>query len=166
MLKAKVNDQHDYEVDLKKGKNLINGQEVNIEIINKSEKAIRLIYNSKTFTAYFVSANQEEKTFEIMVNNNVYKVDISDKYDILLKELGMDNIASNKVNDIKAPMPGLVLDINVNTGDSVSKGDPILVLEAMKMENIIKSPGEGTIKSIVASVGASVEKNEILIELE
>lgn len=166
MLKAKVNENKEYSIDFKKGKPFINDDEIVLEVINKSEKSIRIIYNNKVYSAHFINVNQEEKVFEIKVNNNIYKVALSDKYDLLLEELGMDKLVSAKVNDIKAPMPGLVLDINVNPGDNIAKGDHILVLEAMKMENIIKSPGEGIIKNIITEIGASVEKNEILIELE
>ena len=75
----------------------------------------------------------------------------------------MDNLAAAKVNEIKAPMPGLVLDIRVAEGDEVKKGDSILVLEAMKMENIIKSPTDGIIKKINVKKGIAVEKNQVLI---
>ena len=63
-------------------------------------------------------------------------------------------------------MPGLVLEVLVKPGQTVKKGDKILVLEAMKMENIIKSPGEGIVKECLAEVGATVEKNQILINFE
>jgi biotin carboxyl carrier protein len=61
-------------------------------------------------------------------------------------------------------MPGLIVSVNVQPGDVVAKGDSILILEAMKMENNIKSPGEGTIKAIKIGKGDRVEKNQILIE--
>ena len=76
----------------------------------------------------------------------------------------MDKLASTKVNDVKAPMPGLILSMSVAEGDEVKKGDPLLILEAMKMENVIKSPSDGVIKSIKAAQGDSVEKNEVLIQ--
>ena len=60
-------------------------------------------------------------------------------------------------------MPGLVLDIRVVEGDAVKKGDPILVLEAMKMENIIKSPTDGIVKKINVKKGVAVEKSQVLI---
>jgi biotin carboxyl carrier protein len=63
-------------------------------------------------------------------------------------------------------MPGMVLSVSVAEGQQVQKGDPLLVLEAMKMENVIKSPGEGTVKSIAVKAGAAVEKNALLIRFE
>jgi len=68
------------------------------------------------------------------------------------------------VNSIKAPMPGLIIDLKVKEGDVVKLNDPLIVLEAMKMENIIKSPGEGTVKVVKVRKGQSVEKSQVLIE--
>jgi biotin carboxyl carrier protein len=78
--------------------------------------------------------------------------------------LGLDNLQSAKVAELKAPMPGLVLSILVKEGDEIKKGDNLLVLEAMKMENIIKSPADVTIKSIRIKPSDKVEKNQVLIQ--
>jgi biotin carboxyl carrier protein len=63
-------------------------------------------------------------------------------------------------------MPGLVLDVRVKEGDEVKKGDPLLVLEAMKMENILKSPAHAKIKKINVNKGQAVEKNQVLVSFE
>ena len=84
----------------------------------------------------------------------------------LLKDLGMASQLTKKLEVLKAPMPGLIHKISVSAGDTVQKGEPLLILEAMKMENLIKSPGDGTIKEVVAAVGNSVEKNAVLIRFE
>ncbi|MNR65826.1 2-oxoglutarate carboxylase large subunit [compost metagenome] len=68
------------------------------------------------------------------------------------------------MKEIKAPMPGLVLNVMVQEGQEVGKGDNLLVLEAMKMENIIKSPDSGIVKKILITKGDKVEKNEVLIQ--
>jgi biotin carboxyl carrier protein len=101
----------------------------------------------------------------ILVNGVKQEVNIKDKYDNLLSELGMDKMLSTKANIVKAPMPGLVLRIIAKEGDAVKKGDAILVLEAMKMENVIKADGEGIIKRICVSEKQAVEKNTVLVEL-
>ncbi|MBK8500165.1 MAG: acetyl-CoA carboxylase biotin carboxyl carrier protein subunit [Flavobacteriales bacterium] len=76
--------------------------------------------------------------------------------------LGLDK-ALKKVVDLKAPMPGLVLNILVKPGDTVRKNDPVLVLEAMKMENVIKAPADAVVKAIAAEKGKPVEKGQLLI---
>jgi biotin carboxyl carrier protein len=61
-------------------------------------------------------------------------------------------------------MPGLIIDLKVKVGDKVKTGDALLILEAMKMENILKSPGDGTVKNVTVKKGDSVEKGHILVE--
>ena len=67
---------------------------------------------------------------------------------------------------VVAPMPGLVLQSEVKVGDEVNKGDSLIIIEAMKMENIIKSTSSGKIKTVFVSSGEAVEKNHKLIEFE
>jgi biotin carboxyl carrier protein len=76
----------------------------------------------------------------------------------------MHSRTAAKVNTVKAPMPGLIIDLRVKAGDTVKEGDPLLVLEAMKMENIIKAHGDGTVKQVKIKKGDSVEKNQVLID--
>jgi biotin carboxyl carrier protein len=102
----------------------------------------------------------------IKINKSKYSIELKDRFDILLDQLGMGNANTAKVNDIKAPMPGLIVDIKVQVGDTVKKGDTILILEAMKMENVLKASGEGKIKAIKVSAKQNVEKNQVMIEFE
>ena len=84
--------------------------------------------------------------------------------DVLLEQMGIDMAAANVVNDLKAPMPGLVLEIPVSVGQEIKKGDQLIILEAMKMENVLKAVGDGVVKSIEVGKGDSVEKNQVLIK--
>ena len=76
------------------------------------------------------------------------------------------DLAVKKISEIKSPMPGLVLDILVKAGDTIKKGDQVLVLEAMKMENIIKSQTDAVVKSVAIETGVAVEKGQVLIKFE
>jgi biotin carboxyl carrier protein len=100
------------------------------------------------------------------VNNNSYDVVINNALDQQIEALGFEIGSSKIVNDIKAPMPGLILEINVKEGQTVNEDDSLLILEAMKMENVITSPREGVIKSIKVNQGETVDKNSLLIEFE
>jgi acetyl/propionyl-CoA carboxylase alpha subunit len=83
----------------------------------------------------------------------------------LRKTAGMTTTAAID-RTITAPMPGLVVEVKVAKGDSVTKGQPLLVIEAMKMENIIKAQGDGTVKEIYVEAGRSVEKADKMLEFE
>ncbi len=119
--------------------------------------------------AYHVTppkVGQNPKTGTIKVNQKRFRFDIMDQYDQLVNSMGLDAIVNTKITDIIAPMPGLILDIMVKSGDKVESGASILILEAMKMENVIKAEGDGIIKSVNFSVGDTVDKGAIIIEME
>lgn len=166
MLKVKVNGKNEHVVEFSdKGLNTgtIDGIPFECDIIEIKKGSFHVIKDNSSFNLEVIKADREEKSFVVSVNGNKYTLSVKDKYDDLLRSLGMDNLAGSKVNEIKAPMPGLVLDVRVNEGDHVQKGDPVLVLEAMKMENILKSPSEGVVKKINVKKGTAVEKNQVLI---
>ncbi|MBA3970539.1 MAG: biotin/lipoyl-binding protein [Bacteroidetes bacterium] len=164
MLKVKVNNQQEHSIVLDNpSSGTINGKAFEWDVIEVKNGSFHVIKDNRSFNVEVIKADATEKSFLVSVNGNKYQLSVKDKFDELLKSLGFDNLNASKVNEIKAPMPGLVLDIRVAEGDQVKKGDPILVLEAMKMENIIKSPTDGTIKKINVKKGVAVEKNQVLI---
>ena len=126
--------------------------------------SFHILKDNKSYNTEIVSHNVAEKTLQIKVNQTIYNVSVKDKYDELLHQLGLDKVLSNKLSNIKAPMPGMVLNILVADGAEVKKGDALIVLEAMKMENILKSPADAKVKSISVKKGMAVEKNQTLIE--
>ena len=137
-----------------------------LDAITTSEKNRHILHNNKSYQVAILENNFFNKTYTIQVNNTTYKVDISNNLDRLITEMGFENSASKHINELKAPMPGLILEVFVKTGQQVKENDSLLILEAMKMENIITSPRDGIIKSIFAIKGDAVEKNYLLIEFE
>ena len=85
--------------------------------------------------------------------------------DLLVEHFGFSSKASKKANEIKAPMPGMVLSVMVTEGQNVLKGESVLILEAMKMENVIKAPADCIVKTVKIKQGNAVEKNQVIIEL-
>ena len=171
MLKVKVNlptgqagnkEEHSIELE-SESTGTIDGKAFAWDVIEVKNGSFHVIKDNRSYNVEVIKVDAVEKSFLVSVNGNKYQLNVKDKFDELLKSLGFDDLNVKKVNEIKAPMPGLVLDIRVSEGDSVKKGDAILVLEAMKMENIIKSPTDGIIKKINIKKGIAVEKNQVLI---
>lgn len=163
MYKAIVHDKTFEIADSKEG-HMVNGVPVTLDIISISEKYFHVIYKNKSYRAEVVKTDSATKTFVFKINGREYPVLIKNKFDLLLEQMGMQNAGAAKLNLIKAPMPGLIIDLKITDGQEVKQNEPLLILEAMKMENIIKSPGDGVVKSVKVKKGQSVEKNQVLIE--
>ena len=125
-----------------------------------------LLSENKSYRGEIIDSDFNAKKYTVSINGNTYQVDIQNDLDLLIKEMGFEVGSSKQVNAIKAPMPGLILEINVSEGQEVQEGDALLILEAMKMENSFYSPRSGTIKSIAIQKGQAVDKGQLLIEFE
>lgn len=164
MYKLTINDDRIISAETaKEGDYLLDGKTISPDVVSIKDGLFHVISDNKSYNAEILKHDPAEKTFHIKVNNNIYKVQVKDKFDVLLKELGLDVSNSRKITDLKAPMPGLVVEVAVEEGQLVKQGDKIIVLEAMKMENILKAPSDVTIKKINVKKGSTVEKNEVLI---
>lgn len=129
------------------------------DIVKTKDGLFNIIYKEKSFIANVLSHDKKNKVFEIVINNNHYKVQLKDSFDEALIRLGVEHQEVDKDKAVVSPMPGKVVEVFVGAGDSVDEGDSLIVLEAMKMENIIKATKSGEVKHVYASVGDSVEKN-------
>ncbi len=156
--KVKVNENFDFDVT----QNSVN----NLDAVNIEHNQFHILHKGQSVKAEVIKTDFLAKKYTVKINNNDYEVKIDDDLDQLIKKLGFDIGATKVVNAIKAPMPGLILEISVTEGQEVQENDPLLILEAMKMENSIVSPRNGKIKSIAAIKGAAVEKGQLLIEFE
>lgn len=163
MYKATVNNKA-FDIEQRSDDFLVNGESFQWDLSAISEGYFHILYQQKSYRAELIKTDVSAKTCTIKINGRIYPVELKDKFDLLLEKMGMTSQAANKVNNIKAPMPGLIIDLKIKEGDLVKPNDVLLILEAMKMENIIKSPGEGIVKSVKAKKGDSVEKGQVLIE--
>lgn len=161
MLQVQVNKQS-FEIE----NGHLNGAKIDWDILDFKDGTFHILSNAKSYRAKLIKLEEDAKSMVIEINGNEYTVALKDKYDLLLEKLGMNAMVSAKVNNLKAPMPGLVFDIKIKEGDSLQKGDVVFVLEAMKMENMLKAPADAVVKKILVKKGAAVEKNQVLVEFE
>lgn len=155
---VKVNDTFNFEIDKKDA--------LEADSLEISDTEFHVLQNNNSYKVEIIKASFHQKNYTVKVNNNSYRVDISNELDALIKEMGFEIGATKKVNEIKAPMPGLILDIQIEVGQEVKEFDALIILEAMKMENTLTSPRDGIIKSISVTNGETVNKNQLLIEFE
>lgn len=158
LLNTKVNDKYEFEFE--------QDQIHNLDVQKTSSGAYHLLVNDKSVTSEIVASDFLNRTYTVKINSNLYQVQISNQLDVLIKEMGLSLSANQIINEIKAPMPGMILDVMAKEGQEVKEGDNLLVLEAMKMENTIMAPRDAVIKSINVKKGKTVSKNEVLIEME
>ncbi|TAE75010.1 MAG: acetyl-CoA carboxylase biotin carboxyl carrier protein subunit [Bacteroidetes bacterium] len=143
----------------------INQKLLDLDIFElKLNQSYHILHQNQSYNVDILKANYADKVFSVKINGNIYEINAKNNLDLLLAKMGMDKLTENKTENLKAPMPGLIVEIKVTEGQNIKKGEPILILEAMKMENILKSPADATIKNIRIKKGENVEKNQILIE--
>lgn len=156
-MKVKVNDSHEFEfkdADLEK-----------LDLLKRSESKFHIINNNKSFAVELEKSDFRNREYVVNVNSNSYTIKVSNETDQLIKEMGFTIGPSIKANSIKAPMPGIILSLNVEKNQEVKEGETLLILEAMKMENAISAPKDGIIKSIFIKSGETVDKGELMIEM-
>jgi biotin carboxyl carrier protein len=122
--------------------------------------------NGKQFHGEVLENNLENNHLLLKINHAVYEIKRKGNLDDLIASLGMDKPKIKRIKELQAPMPGRILQLFIQPGDEIQVGDPILSLEAMKMENVLKADGIGVVKNIQIELGAVVDKGTVLIEFE
>lgn len=141
----------------------LNGATKDARLIQLSERFYHFIYEGKVFR---VEATRTDDGFNFKINGEPVSVEVKDELQLLLDKMSGGAKKKSASGDVRAPMPGLVVKISVSVGESVKKGQGLLILEAMKMQNEIKSPADGVVKEILVAEKQAVEKNHILVKLE
>ena len=132
--------------------------------LNDSDVINQIILdNNKSKLVSVKEVNHELKRYQIQIDGRTYQVKISDAVDQQILKMNLKSKKSNQLKELRAPMPGLVRQVNVQVGDQVDSGDALFILEAMKMENVLKSPVNGLVSDLFVKPGESVEKNQILL---
>lgn len=103
---------------------------------------------------------------EFTINGRWFHAGVRDERDMLLDEMGFKTAAEIGEGLLKAPMPGQIIELLVEEGDDIERGEPVAILEAMKMENELKAPVAGSVSSVDVAVGDSLEKNASILEIQ
>ncbi|RFZ82978.1 acetyl-CoA carboxylase biotin carboxyl carrier protein subunit [Mucilaginibacter terrenus] len=163
MYKITVNDEYHFETSSQNGELLVNGKTHQADIACINNSLYNVIKNNVSTQVEVISFDKATKVAEVRVNNSIYNLTVKDNYDLLLDKMGLSSANATVVSEIKAPMPGLVLKIFAKEQQDIKKGENLLILEAMKMENIIKAPADVKIKSVFIKEGGKVEKGQVMI---
>ena len=164
MLTISTGPAHGWEVDFRSPDAVtLNGQPFAWQVTQLAPGRYQVLHRGRAFTAEVLAADYATKTFSLKINGQRLDIQAKDQLDKLLDRLGLSDAAVAKVNELKAPMPGLIVEVRVQPGQAVLKGDPLLVLEAMKMENILKAPADGVVASIKVGPRDNVTKGQVLV---
>lgn len=136
------------------------------ELIWNDRDFFTISYKGQSFNGEILNRDIENQKLTLKLNHREFEIRKKIELDALIAELGLDKVKIKKLRELGSPMPGRILSIHVKAGDHVKVGDPILSLEAMKMENILKSDGEGIVKRIAIEKEQVVDKGQLLIEFE
>jgi len=141
----------------------LDGEAVVADIRSTDSTGYSVLMNGKS---YLFRLAPSSGGYEVLVDGNPVVVTVDTERTRLLREVAASSVHPAAVTGVTAPMPALVVRIEVEAGQEVKGGQGLIVLEAMKMENEIKSPRAGVVKQIHVSQGKAVEKGEVLVTLE
>ena len=143
----------------------VDGERVRAQASEVEGTPVRLVTVGDEVHRVVTRRHRERGRYTLWVDGWRYEVEALDERTRAIRDLSGSSTAASGPAPLVAPMPGLVVRLNVKPGDEVRAGQPLVVMEAMKMENELRSPASGTVKSVPAAVGAAVEKGALLVEL-
>ena len=139
----------------------MNGKPVNVDFIRLAEGIdySMLLGN----ISYQMSIEETAGIYQVHFRGQTYFVTVQSERERRSETVISEKVSKAGIEEVKAPMPGLVVEVEVKEGDAVSKGSGLVIVEAMKMENELKSPGDGVIKEVRVRKGDTVEKEQVLV---
>lgn len=142
----------------------LDGREVEARVTRLSEHTIHLLLDGRSYI--LTTERQPDGSVRVTHGGQSHTVRIKSERDQLLERMGMADAASAAAADLRAPMPGLVLQVLVEPGQAVEAGQGLVVLEAMKMENELRAEAAATVASVPAAPGSAVAKGDVLVTFE
>lgn len=137
-----------------------------LDVVKQEDGSFHLLFAGKAYQMEVQEIRERGKEYHVRIDGHTLVLKVKDPLDQLVSKMGLSSMVHQEVKELSAPMPGLVLEVDVKAGDSVDKGDTLLILEAMKMENVIKAPAEGVVAEVLVESGTAVENGQVLIRFE
>ena len=136
------------------------------DIVQVDEDTLHVIAGNKSYLIQVMQADFRKKRYVLRINGKDVRVKLRDEVESRVHAMGFDiNRNHIKLKHVSSPMPGLVLKVLVQEGETVTEGQPVIVLEAMKMENVLNAPADGVISSVNVKEKQNVDKGQVLLEL-
>ena len=155
-----------HELSLAAGEVEVAGKPAAAHIDDGDGAPVRVVRVGDEVHRIIVRRGDRRGRYTIWVNGFRYEVDALDERTRAIRDLSAASSGSRGPAPVVAPMPGLIVRVNVARGDRVAAGAGVIVMEAMKMENELRAPAAGMVKAVHATPGSAVEKGTVLVELE
>lgn len=136
--------------------------EVDFESVS-GQPVYSLIVDGKSYEGY---AAQDEDTWQVLLRGRLYPVTVEDEREKRLRSAAGGGVTETGEYHLRAPMPGLIVTVPIQEGQPVKRGQVLLILESMKMQNELKSPRDGTIGRVRVKAGETVEQKQILLSVQ
>jgi len=155
-------DGKEYAVEVIDEKHIsVNGKILEVDFESVSGQPVySLIIDGKSHEGYVYP---DEENWQVLLRGRLYQASVEDEREKRLRAAGGGGVMEGGEFHLKAPMPGMIVAIPVSEGDAVQKGQVLLILESMKMQNELKSPKDGTIHRIRVRAGETVEQKQALL---
>ncbi len=155
-----INDRS-YEIEIdQEGKVLVNGEERDVDFLNLGGDLFSVITEHRSLEAVI---NDDEGAVAVMMSGRQFEAQVLDERAMLMMQRRGTQATGS--GEVKAPMPGLIVAVTAERDANVAKGDTVVVLESMKMQNELKAPIDGAVRAIHVEAGQAVDKNELLVEI-
>jgi biotin carboxyl carrier protein len=142
----------------------LNGQVFEIDFQSvQNQPVYSMLMDGISYEAY---VSENDGNWEVMLRGDLYTAQVEDEREKRLKAAAGAGVAASGEYHLKAPMPGLIVKVPVEEGQEVSKGDVLVILESMKMQNELRSPKDGRIARVRVKMGDSVEQKQTLLSVE
>lgn len=158
-------DDQEFEVEIdQEGRVTLNGEALEVELVRVTgQNLYSLLVNHRS---YEIAAEEVRWGYNILLAGEQYEARVEDEHQRRLGVARLQPAPVSGITAVTAPIPGLIVKVEVKEGDSVTASQPVVILEAMKMENEIRAPRPGVVKAVHVAPGQSVDQGQVLVILD